>query len=430
MSHHKNPVSLTHSELNTLWSCAWKHRLKYELQLEPAGGELRTGALNVGTLVHLGIAEAYRCIQGAQVIGRPPQHQQIRNAVSVAMRAAREARGSETDLFVGSEADALRDEHSQDEETALRCLDLFLEHIAIPNTERYAVLGVEVPFRVPVLSQAGKRSGDWLEGVIDLVLFDLALQKVVAGEHKSTVGDASTYELKLSTDPQLPLYIYALRHMFGPELVGGGVVLNVIRKSYPSEPKVNKDGSVSIAEVDTTRDVYARAIASQAPPLWMMKAVDALAAAKANGDPKKVAKAQAAKEAADERLAELHAKQAARRDGLPSIARFVSQFEETIPDAAVHRAAQGAWNGARLVRLFRRGQLVPWRAGAACRQFNRLCEYHDACVEDVVEPGDLLVKRDARHREVDEARHGPQPDLVAMLEHFTRQTSMESGLDA
>lgn len=409
----RNPVCVSNSELTTLRNCAWKHHLRFELGLDPVGGADRTGARSVGALVHLGIAEIYRTVQRMQLVRlRPTQYQLHAVAQDCIKKACAEAE-EETGLFVGEEADAQRVAEKADQETALKCLDLFVEHIALPTFEKYSVVGVEVPFKVPILTQAGKRSGDELEGVIDIVLRDNQLGTIVCGENKTTSSDASTYELQLATDPQIPLYIYALQQMFG-ELVRGQVLLNVIRKAYPSEPKTNLDGTVSVAECDTTRDVYGRALENQSLPDWWMKARDAFIDP-ANAGKQKVADAMTK---ADERWTEVKAKQQARLDGLPDISRFVSQFEEHISSEHVQRAALDAWNGARLIRQFRRELLIPWRNGSACKAYGRLCEFHDACVEGIVEAGELLVKRDHRHHEVVEARAYGDQKLVTILEQL------------
>ncbi len=424
-----NPVVLTHSELTMLRNCAWKHHLKYELSLEPAGGEERTGPRSVGALIHLGIATVYRTIQQMQLVKLKPNTQLLHAAVRNTLREAVEKARAETTMFVGIDAERARELDAEDQDTAVKCLDLFVEHIALPRLERYDVIGVEVPFKVPILTQAGIRSGDELEGVIDLVLRDRALGTIVCGEHKSTSGDASTYELMLTTDPQIPLYIYALRQMFGPGLVKGAVVLNVVRKSYPQQPKTNNDGTVSVADCDTTHDIYAAALEMQQPPDYWLKAraaLDEFLASTLNTSivqntpvEKKLEKLNEALAKADERWKENRERQQARLAGMPTIDRFVRQFEEHIDDAHVARAAQDAWNGARLIRLMRRDLVTPWRNGSNCKAFNRTCEYLDACVENIIEPGDLLSKRDARHREVEEARAQGPVDINAMLNAVT-----------
>ncbi len=414
----QNPVCITHSELTQLRNCAWKHHLKYERMLDPVGGEERTGARSIGGLVHVGIAAVYKTIQQMQLVRVQPTlgmlHTVVRQTIATEVARA----GSELDVFVGSEAEEARELERGDQETAARCLDLFVEHIALPRMDRYDVLGVEVPFKVPLLTTAGIRSGDELEGVIDIVLRDRALGTIVCGENKTSSTDASVYELKLATDPQLPLYIYALKQMFGDGLVHGQVLLNVIRKAYPGEPKTNQDGSVSVAECDTTRDIYAAALEMQGYPDWYVKARTAFDAVH---DPLHATTTVAPKvieamEKAEARWKEVQAKQQTRLAALPTISRFVSQFEEVISEEHVHRAALDAWNGGRLIRMFRRDLLTPWRNGSNCKAFNRLCEFHDACVENIVEPGDLLVKREHRHREVHEAHRAPPIDMMRVMD--------------
>lgn len=389
---HHGSVIVTHSELNTLHACPWKHKLRYELQLDPPGFD-DSGPLRTGSLVHVALAAVYSTIQRVQGFRSTPSLDQLHSVAHAALIVARDnAAGG---IFEGAFNDEVIAALDEDVATARTCIDLFVEHIAPRNAERYDVLGVEMPFRVPLLTSKGVRWGDELEGVMDLVLRDRALGTIVLGEHKTTVGEAHAYETRLQHDPQAPLYTYALRQLFG-DLARGEVVLNVIRKTAPREPSINQDGTVSIAAVDTTRAIYERALAAQGEPEWLVKARDAWYAAGQPSD----GKVRDALVKADARAHALGAKQLSRAESLGGIERFVQQHELRVSDEQVQRAAHDAWQAARLIRLFRRGELTPWRVGSACRQFSSLCAYHEACVEGVIEPGELLVKREHRHREV------------------------------
>lgn len=403
----KRLIVLSNSELNVLRACAWKHHLKFELQLDPVGGRDGAGPLNVGTLTHAGIAAVYRALQKSQRAGdATPTKDWLRVVVEHELATHAKAAREMLDMFGGGDADEERAAQEEDIKTAANALELFVEHIALPRYDRYRVLAVEMPFRVPLVTNTPNRRalrfGDELEGVIDVVLLDTELRRILPGEHKSTVSDAHSYDLMLSTDSQVPLYVYALRRIFG-ESVSGAVMLNVIRKSVPREPSINKDGTVSIAAVDTTRDVYQRALDAQVVPEW------------AYGEkPNKEGRTGA------QRWAELQAKQARRRDTLAGIERFVCQHEEQIGDDQVTRAARDAWNGARLIRLFRRGAITPWRNGGHCNDYGRLCPYHAACTTDVTTEGELLIGREHRHPEVIEAGGTLGPGAVQhLLEELT-----------
>lgn len=403
MKGHHGSVTVTHSELNTLWSCPWKHRLRYELQLDPPGFD-DSGPLRTGSLVHQALAAVYSTIQRVQGMSGTASIDQLHTVAHATLDLARGANEAAA-LFEGQFADEVRAAFDEDIATARTCIDLFVEHIAPRNAERYDVLGVEMPFRVPLLTTAGRRWGDQLEGVMDLVLRDRALGTVVLAEHKTTVGEAHAYETRLQHDAQAPLYTYALRHLFG-DLARGEVVLNVIRKTAPREPSINQDGTVSIAAVDTTRSIYERALAAQGEPEWLTKA---RALPRSMPEPTGAAvqiahsKNLAAIEKNESRWRALRAKQLSRAESLGGIERFVAQHEFRVSNEQVQRAAFDAWQAARLIRLFRRGELTPWRVGSACRTFSSLCAYHEPCTEGVIEPGELLVKREHRHREVAEA---------------------------
>lgn len=403
-------VVLTHSEIGMLHACPWKHGLRFERQLDPVGFD-DAGALRTGTLMHAALADVYRTIQRMQLVRVAPSKDQL---LAVAVATLAKKREEEAGLFIGDFADEALERLDDDLATARGCIELFVEHIALRNAERYDVIAVEMPFRVPLLTPKGRRWGDELEGVMDLVLRDRALGTIVLGEHKSTAGEAHAYETRLQHDTQAPLYTYALGHIFG-ELARGEVVLNVVRKTAPRAPSINADGTVSIAAVDTTRAKYEAACAAQGEPVWLLEARAVLAEGERVLEGKALDKAREREAKARERWAEIQMKQRLRAESLGGIERFVQQHEFRVSAEQVQRAAYDAWTAARLVRLFRRGELKPWRNGANCRAFGALCAYHSACVEDVIEPGELLVKREHRHREVEEARNGPSTANVARM---------------
>ena len=406
-------VTLTASEQSTLHACAWKHDLKYERCLEPAGGVSELGPLNTGTLIHHGIAEVYRTMQRMQLVGLKPTKYQLHEVVRAALRKECEKAQGHSSLFEGGDADDYRESQREDEETASRCLDLFVEYIALPRYDRYAVLGVEVPFSVPILTRAGRRDGDLLEGVMDVVFYDRLAKGILHGEHKSTAGDASTYDLHHALSHQSPLYVYALKTMFG-ELALNAYVLNVLRKSTPKSPSINKDGSVSIAKVDTTKEIYAAALDDQGEPDWLGKAREAVE----TDDPKEMGKAQLKLQKQLDRWDKCRRDQQDRYVSLPTIDRYVCQHEETISHEHVRRAQSDAWSSARLIRMFRRGALTPWRNGGACQSYGRLCAYYSACEAGVREEGELLTRRDARHPEVVEAREEGSQDMLRVMEQM------------
>jgi uncharacterized Zn finger protein (UPF0148 family) len=392
--------------------------LRYEKRLDPAGGEEHSSALYVGRMVHEGLAAVFKAMQQFQVLGLDPSIGALHAAAQKEIQGLVDA-SREEDIFDGDED--YWESIEGDTKTAMDCLDLFIANIALSTHERYDVIAVEFPFRVPLRTPKGRRWGDELEGVMDLVLRDRQLGTLVVGEHKTTSGGADDYELMLNTDTQLPLYTAALREMVGRELVPGAVLLNVVRKKAPSQPKFNQDGTVSVAACDTTRAAYQAALDMEpAEPEWLAKARAALKTEQERPlnerSEKKIATAEAALSKQLDRVYKLRQKQDDRLNSLPPIEKFVCQHFEQVSEASVTRSLQDAHTAARAIRLFRRGEMQPWRNGQACDAYGRKCAYYDACIEDIVEPGDLLVQREHRHREVAEARANGEQDLLRLLE--------------
>lgn len=366
-------LTVTQSELSTLRTCAWKHHLRYELQLEST--EPTPQPLRVGRIVHSVVESLYATQRKLEDEGMDVHRsivvavERMPMAIEMEMRAlVREAHDEEETMAKLAEI----------EDEVRAALHLFSTEIFPRNVTRYRVEAVELAFEVPLLTPSGRASGDMLVGVFDLVLEDRVTGEIALGELKTTAEDANQLSYRVDVDPQLHLYAYALRRIYG-RAHDGLMLLDVVRKKAPSEPKWNKDGSLSVAQIATTREMY----------------LAAMAEAELKGKPPT--------DKHRERLATLG-----------GIERFACQHEERLNFDAVNRHALDAWNGARLIRLFRRGELTPWRNGASCNSRMRGCEYREACVADVREADGILLRaRPARHGEVEEAKEERDRTLEA-----------------
>ena len=279
------------------------------------------------------------------------------------------------------------------------------------DMDRLVPLGFEVPFRVPVYNAAGRASFLWLTGKIDGLWWDPETQQVVVDDLKTTDELHGTTEKRIAMDPQLSGYMHAARHMLRAGTIGpldgtqlpptaadriGSCRYNVIRRSMPRAPSVNKvrkndglhtvtqqladrekatgesHGLVSTAAIDTTADVYDRALLDQVDRgLQVTDKQRALL----------------------ERL---------RQQGDRYFARFA--FWRTAEDLA--RWRDELWTEARLMRSAERSAALRTRNPGQCTQANSLpCAYRPVCMDDTDETRALYRVAGSRHEEVD---HGDQ----------------------
>jgi hypothetical protein len=136
---------------------------------------------------------------------------------------------------------------------------------------------VEQPFRAMIRDKAGRKSNLYLDGVRDVVWYDPGYNQLVLGEHKTAAHAPRQIEKRAEMDPQTAGYVFALLENLreGPVMTTstgrsiprdadvGRVSYNVLRKAKPKAPKINKDGTVSVAQCDTTAEVYRAALGDQ-----------------------------------------------------------------------------------------------------------------------------------------------------------------------
>jgi len=272
-------VTVTNSELQTFRSCRQLWDFTYRHLLHP---KRSARPLAVGSAIHGGLAGMYRFIYECQKLGINASTDEVVNAAHRGMnnKLAEHLQGlyekMEADprgLNIDELVDESRATEAEVEGTVLRYVEAFAS-----DMQNYRVLAVEQAFAVPMLADDGRATPRLMyRGVFDLVLFDPNIGDVILCEHKSTAGDARLVESKIDMDPQTTGYIWTLsRRGFAakwkgaaPELYEhldapvGRVFYNVLRKSGPKQPKWTKDGTLSAAACDTTRDVYEAALRIQ-----------------------------------------------------------------------------------------------------------------------------------------------------------------------
>lgn len=337
-------IKVTQSELSTFRTCRKKWDFRYRQALIP----LRTPKpLTVGAHFHHALRALYRAIQ----LGARSLDDMLKVTRSELAQLAHEHQASLLDAYVDAGPDErsriLLEMESAGREAAV-AVEMYVRTFGVSDAEEYEVLAVERTFEVPL---GDGRSHGMLAGQIDLALRHRRSGIVWLGEHKTTSGSAADLDARLDLDGQVRAYLYAMRSLFpGEEL--GGVILNATRKRAPAVPKVNKDGRVSVAACDTTRDIYLAALEAQE-------------------------RGGVAITAAQRDFAET----------LPwSTARWITRHEVYIPPAHVDEWVAEARADLRLLRASSDGAkraLPITRNPASCTlPWTRPCAYREICVDD------------------------------------------------
>jgi len=117
----------------------------------------------------------------------------------------------------------------------------------------WEVICPEVVFSIPI---PGTTHG--LRGKIDLLVRDRRSGRVWVVDHKTSKDPYD--ERVVAYDFQFRAYVWAARPLW-PELNVAGIVVNVLRKMVPRDPKENKDGSLSQDKgIFTTPHKYVEAL--------------------------------------------------------------------------------------------------------------------------------------------------------------------------
>ena len=291
-------LTITTSEAGTFRDCRRKWQLAYEQGLRP---NITAKPFAFGHASHAGLEAAYR------TIGTVPASELTQTAAAAAAAATWASLANwvaETEAAGGPDWDAVTfyQEAREVADVALWGVQFYLEQYGggagrPGDLGRLVPIAIEAPFSVPLIDSRGRPVQHLrFAGVWDLVAYDPDCGDVVIYDHKTTASDTSGLDIKADLDPQMAGYLYALRHelatnperflaVIRPQLghhpraqeamdaitatgaaapVIGRVCYNVIRKRKPAVPKVNQDGTVSVAAIDTLASWYQQALDTQA----------------------------------------------------------------------------------------------------------------------------------------------------------------------
>lgn len=373
---------LTPSELSSFRSCRQRWWLNYDQRLDPIRDD--SYVRNLGNLYHgcvaLGITAIYRNWQSAPVTPMDAEH-----GYEVAVDHALKLLAKQTPTN-GADVEALT-EWQQMGDKLFSMLRSYWDFM-VDRWEHLVPLYVEGRFRVPILNNGGKVGHLWLEGMWDVVWWDKRQQALFTEDHKTTSKGFSEIERRLPLDVQMSSYVYALKATLrarlkpkqtelwpGYEALGithaaidavGIVRYNVVRTKAPTRPKTNKDGTISVAAIDTTPDMYRAALESQ------------------EGTPKPA-------------VAEKQQALLAKLEATPP--EYFRQIEHHWSERELERWRKEVWIEAADMRSVSRKPERATRSQWFCTEGPYGCSYEDGCLEPDSIP-DFYTKRENRHREL------------------------------
>ena len=345
--------------------------------------------LRWGIVFHVGLEAGYRAVIAHRAMGTPVESAKLGAVEAIGLACVAERANLAQALLDGALRSEEADERFADVDELQRCATWACMHFfdcTASDFDRLVLLAVEWPFKVPVMNKGGRPSATWLTGKVDVVWWDPASRQILVDDHKTTDGDAAGtgIERRIMLDPQMSGYVqavrYAARHqglqpmdgsqVHPDELVRGArgwCRYNMVRRSAPKEPGVNKNGEVSVAACDTTAVIYSYALDAQVQ----------------RGIP------------VNAKQLEMVARLEAQRDKYFSRQEFARSDE----DEDVWR--EEVFADARMMRAARRDARMRTRNASACTMANSMpCAYTKLCLQDAPETRALFRLAETQHEEV------------------------------
>jgi hypothetical protein len=282
----REPVKLTvvtNSELQTLRDCPQKHDFRYRQRLRAF---VEGRALAVGSITHGGMSAGINAGWGPDAMTRTiDERLALAKAAAVALIDAKFLEWAARVMQHGGAVDFAKLEGDAVDGAAM--VKWMLENYFDSNTvdlQELRLVEAEVPFEVVVRDKLGRKTQLRYAGVRDAVFYDPRYNQLVLHEHKSVSDNPMDIAKRAEMDPQTCGYIYSLLEQhkrsvdaFRFTYVGddgvrvpvpqdatvGRVAYNALKKKRPSTPKVNQDGSVSVAAIDTIPELYEAALVEQ-----------------------------------------------------------------------------------------------------------------------------------------------------------------------
>jgi hypothetical protein len=280
-------TTFTNSEQQCARDCMVKHGFAYAEGLRP---KVTPRALSFGTAFHAGPAALYR------TIGTVPQDEALELGMARGLAAIDDSFGAwleKVEPLTSPEQLQELGDYAADAVLDARWMFKHYCHTFRADITRLVPLAVERSFSVPMRNVLGRVVPHFrYAGVWDLVAYDPEHGDIVIFDHKTTKGDVGSIDRRVEIDTQMAGYLYALQEEINafnlwdikderriPEIKRafdgmriGRIAYNVVRKKRPTAPQINKDGTVSIAAIDTLPEIYEDALEQQREPEWLTKA--------------------------------------------------------------------------------------------------------------------------------------------------------------
>lgn len=372
---------ITTSEVQCARDCMNRHHFKYRERLRP---KVEGKALAIGHIFHggmsAGLLAGWSNVDGLTVDERLERQiaastakvdAQVQAWVQAQALHDRNADYSALEAFATDGAEMLR-----------FMLSNYLRE-ARGDLTALMLVDVEAAFAVRLRDSIGRTMPVRFDGVRDALFYDPVHNALELHEHKTVSNMPEDIGKRAEMDPQTAGYMYALLELrkqgalkffdgrpVPQDAVLGRVAYNAVRKKRPRQPNVNQDGRVSVAAIDTTAEIYIRALDDQA----------------ARGIPvneKQLAKAQ---ELATRRGAYYHRHE---------FYRTREEIERWRVDIAV--------DAARIRQAERDPRFRTRNPGHCNMPWSLSCEYRPVCLDDTPETRALYNVSSDAHPEVREA---------------------------
>lgn len=407
--------TVTNSEMGTFRTCPRKWGFEYAELLRP---KLPSRVLTWGNCIHAGLEAGY---WGA--FSDKGRTLRLARAIECAKRGVcehyHEYRGLLNQAVDDGMPEEIAEEHFRDADNMLDVAVWATEHFfkaTQGDLEKLVLLGVEVPFTVPMPDTKGRPTGLMLSGKIDAIWWDPEMARIMVDDHKTVDELVGTTEKRIALDPQMSGYLHAaeylvrtgqLKPLDGSTLpldrlsMAGACRYNCIRRSFPKTPKVNKvtknDGSIKAVGRDpwpAVTEGLKELEAERGNPLGLVSTAAIDTTAEIYGE--------ALERQQHERYLPITDKQNELYDRLKAQGdRYFARFEFWRNAQEREDWRREVWIEAKRMRDAERLPVLRTRNAGACSMAGSMpCAYRPVCLDDEPETRALYRVAEKRHEEV------------------------------
>lgn len=404
--------TLSSSRTGVLRDCAAKYGYRYvdglrsKVEKDPA--KLR------GRGMHEGLAEGYLAWRDCRLKELPVLDAGIfirtgaleachkaHEKVLVELIAARES-GAPVE-----QCDEVLERLVESHEADMWALGHFFDVVVPRDYARKTPILVEHEFNVPLLDVRGAARHLRWTGYLDCAMYDEKLRVIELHEQKTVGTNAGSDEhrRRIEGDPQTTSYVYALRSLQKSGALDevllesgvldaravpiGTVIVNVLRRKKPSEPKTLADGTISTdRRIDTLPELYEAALEAQTDPEKLTEVFrEANEPIPLELEGKELERAQKKRAKAAERGAKLmaswQATKAKQRELLEALRQrgdtFIAEHEQFVTERECERWRSEQWVEAERMRRIEKRPAERTRNLGHCTSPGRGCTFRTLC---------------------------------------------------